>query len=160
MMSIKSKSGLRRVISVAAFTALIAAVTMAFADAPQNRTTVTLSQGEPSISTTPAPAIRLAEAPTKKRSSSTSSKNTKSSKSAKSAKPPLSGSLNINTASAKQLTKLPGIGPKKAERIVKWRTHNGTFGRVVDLRRVKGFGPKSVKKLRPYLSVSGKSSLK
>ncbi len=150
-MTIKTKSGLRRAISVAAFTALIAAVTMAFADAPQGRTSVTLTKGEPSLSTTPTPAIRLAEAPAKKRASTTSGKK---------AKTALSGSLNINTASALELTKLPGIGPKKASRIVRWRKHNGSFGRVVDLRRVKGFGHKSVKKLLPYLSISGKSTLK
>ena len=159
-MTIKSKSGVRRVLSVAAFTALIAAVTMAFADAPQGRTSVTLTKGEPSLSTTPVPAIRLAEAPAKKRSSASSSKSAKSTKGAKATKTALSGSLNINTASTGQLTKLPGIGPKKAARIVRWRNQNGSFGRVVDLRRVKGFGPKSVKKLLPYLSISGKSSLK
>lgn len=157
-MTIKNNSGLRRVISVAAFTALIAAVTMAFADAPQGRTSVTLSKAEPALSTSPVKAIRLAEAPAKK-SKGTSTKS-KSTRAKANAKAPLSGSLNINTATAKELTKLPGIGPKKASLIVRWRKQHGSFGRVVDLRRVKGFGAKSVKKLLPYLAISGKHSLK
>jgi comEA protein len=148
-MTIHTKSGLRRVVSLAAFTALIAAVTMAFADTPQRRTQVTLTHGEAALSTTPAPAVRLAEAPVQKKKAK-----------APVAKSTLSGTLNLNTATAIELTKLPGIGPKKAELIVQWRKKHGSFGRVVDLRRVKGFGAKSVKKLRPYLTVSGKSSLR
>jgi comEA protein len=157
-MTIKNNSGLRRVISVAAFTALIAAVTMAFADAPQGRNSVTLSKAQPAISTSPVAAIRLAEAPAKK--SKAAARKSKNTKTKANSKAPLSGSLNINTATAKELTKLPGVGPKKASLIVKWRNQHGSFGRVVDLRRVKGFGAKSVKKLLPYLAISGKHSLK
>jgi competence protein ComEA len=149
-MTIKSKSGLRRVISLATFTALIAAVTMAFAEAPQGRTQVTLTASQPAVNYSPAPAVRLAEAPAKKKASVPS----------KSSKAALSGTLNLNTASASELVKLPGIGPKKAALIVRWRKQHGSFGRVVDLRRVKGFGAKSVKKLLPYLATSGKNSLK
>ena len=156
-MTIKNNSGLRRVISVAAFTALIAAVTMAFADAPQGRTSLTLSKAKPAISTSPVAAVRLAEAPAKKSRAATSAKTSKAKTGTKAA---LTGSININTATAKELTKLPGIGPKKASRIVSWRKQHGSFGRVVDLRRVKGFGAKSVKKLLPYLAISGKHSLK
>ena len=148
---IKTRSGLRRVISLAAFTALIAAVTMAFADTPHRRTQITLSKGEPALSTTPVPSVRLAEAPAKKKAPA--------SREQAASKGTLSGTLNLNTATVSELIKLPGIGPKKAELIVKWRKQHGRFGRVVDLRRVKGFGAKSVKKLRPYLTVSGTNSL-
>lgn len=150
----KTKSGLRRVISLAAFTALIAAVTMAFAEAPQGRTQVTLTRAQPTVSLSPAPAIRLAEAPAKKQRASSASNMASTNKAG------LTGSLNLNTATATELTKLPGIGPKKAALIVQWRKQHGSFGRVVDLRRVKGFGAKSVKKLLPYLAISGKNSLK
>lgn len=149
-MTIKTRSGLRRIVSLTAFTALIAAVTMAFADTPQRRTQITLTRGEAALSTTPVPKVRLAEAPAKKKKSAAPKVASKST---------LTGSLNLNTATVTDLIKLPGIGPKKAELIVRWRKQHGSFGRVVDLRRVKGFGAKTVKKLRPYLAVSGKNSL-
>ncbi len=165
-MSIKSNSGLRRVISLAAFTALIAAVTMAFADAPATRSSITLTKAEPALSTSPLPIVRLAEAKARKTRASSAKASVKTSakasaKTTTKSRPTseLTGTLNINTASASELTKLPGIGPKKAALIIKWRAKHGRFGRVVDLRRVKGFGAKSVKKLRPYLSISGKNSL-
>jgi comEA protein len=154
-MTTKQNSGLRRVTSLAAFTALIAAVTIAFAEAPDTRRSMTLTEARPSLSTGPlVPTLLLAEAPVKL-SKSRVSKKAKSSK-----KATLTGTLNINIASAAELVKLPGIGPKKATLIVRWRKNHGKFGRVVDLRRVKGFGKKSVQKLLPYLSVSGKSTLR
>jgi comEA protein len=71
----------------------------------------------------------------------------------------LAGKLNLNTATASELELLPGVGPTKADRVVAWRSKNGSFKRVVDLRRVKGFGRKSVDKLEPYLTVKEKTSL-
>src|SRR5262245_32218111 len=62
----------------------------------------------------------------------------------------VSGKLNINTASEDQLILLPGVGPAKAERVVSWRTKHGAFKRVADLRHVKGFGYKTIKKLEPF----------
>jgi competence protein ComEA len=71
----------------------------------------------------------------------------------------LHGKLNLNTASDEQLQLLPGVGPAKSERIVEYRQKNGKFRRVQDLRRVKGFGQKTLKKLAPYLSVDGDNTL-
>ncbi len=68
------------------------------------------------------------------------------------ARPP-AGKLDLNTATAEELETLPGIGPAKAERIVTWRSRHGPFRRVADLRKVKGFGYKTFKKLEPYLDV-------
>ncbi|HTJ42720.1 MAG TPA: helix-hairpin-helix domain-containing protein [Kofleriaceae bacterium] len=72
----------------------------------------------------------------------------------------VSGKLNLNTATADQLVLLPGVGPTKADRIVDWRTKHGAFKRVADLRHVKGFGFKTLKKLEPYLDVKGENTLK
>jgi competence ComEA-like helix-hairpin-helix protein len=71
----------------------------------------------------------------------------------------LTGRLNLNTASEEQLQLLPGVGPAKAERIVQFRSKHGQFKRVADLRKVKGFGYKSLKKLEPFLDIKGDNSL-
>jgi competence ComEA-like helix-hairpin-helix protein len=72
----------------------------------------------------------------------------------------LTGKLNLNTASEQQLMMLPTVGPAKAERIVTWRKKNGGFKRTADLRRVKGFGYKTFKRLEPFLDVKGDTTLK
>ena len=70
-----------------------------------------------------------------------------------------SGKLNLNTATEEQLMLLPTVGPSKAERIVTWRKKNGAFRRTADLRRVKGFGYKTFKRLEPYLDIKGDTTL-
>jgi competence protein ComEA len=71
----------------------------------------------------------------------------------------VSGKLNLNTASEDQLMMLPTVGPSKAERIVVWRKKNGGFKRVADLRRVKGFGYRTFKRLEPLLDIKGDTTL-
>ena len=71
----------------------------------------------------------------------------------------LTGKLNLNTANEEQLQLLPTVGPAKAERIIAWRTKNGGFKRIADLRRVKGFGYKTFKKLEPFLDIKGDTTL-
>ncbi len=61
--------------------------------------------------------------------------------------------INVNTASVAELQKLPGIGPKLAQRIADERFLRGRFRRVEDLRRVSGIGPKTMDKLRPHVIV-------
>jgi len=74
------------------------------------------------------------------------------------AAPQASGVVNIGTASAEELERLPGIGEKKAHAIVEHRkTH--PMRRLEDLTRVKGIGRKTVARLRPYLTVSGPTTL-
>ncbi len=77
----------------------------------------------------------------------------------KSARKELVGKLNLNTATEDQLMQLPTVGPAKAERIVAWRKRNGSFKRIADLRRVKGFGYKTFKRLEPFLDIKGDSTL-
>lgn len=64
--------------------------------------------------------------------------------------------IDLNQATAQQLTQLPGIGPALAKRIVEFREQHGPFTRVEDLMKVRGIGEKSFQKLRPYVKVGGK----
>ena len=71
----------------------------------------------------------------------------------------VAGKLNLNTATEDQLVLLPTVGPAKAERIVTWRKKNGGFKRIADLRRVKGFGFKTFKRLEAFLDIQGETTL-
>lgn len=59
--------------------------------------------------------------------------------------------LNINTASAKELQTLPSVGERMAKRIIDYRTQHGDFASVDALQDVKGIGPKTIEKLRPFV---------
>lgn len=50
--------------------------------------------------------------------------------------------ININQASADELTQLKGIGLKYAERIVQFRENHGPFKSPEDIIKVPGIGPK------------------
>jgi competence protein ComEA len=67
--------------------------------------------------------------------------------------------VNINQASAAELTRLPRVGQKLADRIVEHRTGHGPFRRAEDLMEVKGVGEKMFAGLKPYLTVSGPTTL-
>lgn len=56
------------------------------------------------------------------------------------------GKININKATAAELSQLQGIGMKYAERIVQYRVKNGPFKNVEDLLNVQGIGPKTLEK--------------
>ena len=61
--------------------------------------------------------------------------------------------ISINTAAAKQLQTVKGIGPSMAQKIVTYRNKNGAFETVEALKKVKGIGPKTLKKLAPYIAL-------
>jgi len=70
-----------------------------------------------------------------------------------------SGVVNINTADASQLSLLPRIGEKAAQRIIEYRTEHGPFKKATDLMQVKGVGAKTFDGLSSYVAVEGKSTL-
>jgi competence protein ComEA len=63
--------------------------------------------------------------------------------------------IDLNRADKAQLLQVPNIGPSLAERIVKHREENGDFRSVDDLGQVKGIGPATLARLRPWVSVEG-----
>jgi competence protein ComEA len=62
--------------------------------------------------------------------------------------------LNLNTATAAELEKLPGIGAKTAERIVEYRQKNGGFKKIEELMNVRGVGEKAFLKLKALITVT------
>ncbi len=70
-----------------------------------------------------------------------------------------SGVVNINAADGAQLSLLPRVGAKSAQRIIDFRKEHGSFQKTTDLMQVKGFGEKSYQKLSAYVSVDGKTTL-
>lgn len=65
----------------------------------------------------------------------------------------LGESIPLNHADAQMLMSVPGIGPSRANSIVHNRGLYGRFFRMSDLDRVRGFGPKTVISVAPYLHV-------
>lgn len=73
---------------------------------------------------------------------------------------PMAEPIDVNTATAEQLQHVKGIGPKKAEEIVKHRTDKGDFKSVDDLAKVKGIGEATVEKIRDQVMVGTSSKEK
>lgn len=65
--------------------------------------------------------------------------------------------VNINTATKEELTSLKGIGEKRAQDIIDYRTKNGPFKSVDDLEKVPGIGPGTMKQIRSELTTTGKT---
>src|SRR2546422_10327423 len=65
----------------------------------------------------------------------------------------LTGKINLNSATVQDLTKLPRIGEKVAQRIVDYRQKHGGFKKPEELMNVKGIGEKTFDKMREHLSI-------
>jgi competence protein ComEA len=68
---------------------------------------------------------------------------------------PLAGTdlININTASADELDKLPGIGQTTAQRIIDYRTSNGPFATIEDIINVPGIGTATYDEIKDLITV-------
>jgi competence protein ComEA len=71
-------------------------------------------------------------------------------------KTPPAGRIDLNRATAAELQRLPGIGPKMSARILAARDKQ-PFRRVEDLRKVPGIGAKTLERLRPHVGVGGEA---
>ena len=61
--------------------------------------------------------------------------------------------ININTATAEELKTLSGIGDTTAARIIEYRETYGGFLDTDELVNVPGIGEKTLKKLKPYITI-------
>ncbi len=59
--------------------------------------------------------------------------------------------VDINAADLPELLQLPGIGQKRAQRIIESRQTEGPYAKQDDLLRLRGIGPIIMENLRPYL---------
>ena len=61
--------------------------------------------------------------------------------------------FDVNSAERSDFEQIPGVGPKLAQAIVDHRGEKGRFQSLEQLRAVKGIGPATFDKVRPYLRV-------
>jgi competence protein ComEA len=61
--------------------------------------------------------------------------------------------IDINTADIDELCTLPGIGEKRAEDIIRYRTTQGLFTEPEDIMNVKGIGNKTFEKIKDQITV-------
>ena len=61
--------------------------------------------------------------------------------------------VNINKATQTELETLPGIGPSIASRIIDYRTQNGKFKSVEDIKSVTGIGDSKFEKIKEFIKV-------
>ena len=66
--------------------------------------------------------------------------------------------IDLNTASVAALTRLPGIGEKRAQAIVDYRESSGPFQSVEELTEVKGIGEGILAQVYDYVTVGGPDS--
>ena len=59
--------------------------------------------------------------------------------------------IDINSATLIEWTQIEGIGDATAQKILDDRAAHGPFRDIADLQRVKGIGPATVAKIRPYV---------
>lgn len=69
------------------------------------------------------------------------------------------GVVNVNTAGEDELRRLPGVGPSRATAIVALRQRVQRFHAPEDLLRVRGIGRAGLRRMRPYLTLTGNTTL-
>jgi competence protein ComEA len=66
--------------------------------------------------------------------------------------------VNVNTAGLEELQALPGVGEARARAILEARKSRGGFKRVEDLLEVKGIGRSALERMRPFLTLEGRTT--
>ena len=63
--------------------------------------------------------------------------------------------MNLNLADEAALARIPGLGPVRAEAIVRFRVGH-RFQAVEELTKIRGIGPKTLSRIRPWLTLEVK----
>jgi competence protein ComEA len=66
-------------------------------------------------------------------------------------KHPGDGAVDINTSTAVELQRLPGVGPATARKIIEYRAEHDGFKTIEELMEVKGIGPAKLRKMKPFV---------
>lgn len=61
--------------------------------------------------------------------------------------------ISLNTSSAQDLTQIKGIGPRKADAILKYRIEHEKFISVEELLNIKGIGPKLLDRIKDFVCI-------
>lgn len=61
--------------------------------------------------------------------------------------------ININTADATQLDKIPNIGPARAADIIAYRESKGGFKTIEEMKNIKGIGDKTFESLKNLITI-------
>lgn len=64
-----------------------------------------------------------------------------------------SSKISINSATKEELMSLPSIGEAKASAIIEYRTKNGLFKKLEDIKNVKGIGNALYEKIKDYINI-------
>ena len=68
----------------------------------------------------------------------------------------IDGKVDLNKAAVDELMQLPGIGEALAKKIVKYRTINGSFKSIKELRYIRGISDSVYDQLKDFVTVGGK----
>lgn len=61
--------------------------------------------------------------------------------------------ININKAGAKELSGIPYIGPATAQNIIQYRSQNGNFKNISELKSIKGLNQKKINLIKDFIFI-------
>ena len=62
--------------------------------------------------------------------------------------------ININTAKQEELTQITGIGDSTAKKIIEYRTQNGKFKSIEDIKNIPGIGDRKFNAMKEEITVN------
>ena len=63
--------------------------------------------------------------------------------------------VNVNTAQQSDLQRTRGLDKVKAKALIDWRNENGSIDNFLELRKVPGFTPEVIERVKPEIAFEG-----